>query len=124
MEDSEMKKVMQVATVAALGLLASACQTRTQFLAQMQPMAMQTAVDRGKFELNCPSAAATVLSQEIVQPQLTGAWAAAEGVERAEYTIGVSGCGERKTFVVLCPEGGDGCFAAGPGGFLKGEANQ
>jgi hypothetical protein len=50
--------------------------------------------------------------------------AAAEGVERAEYTIGVSGCGERKTFVVLCPEGGDGCFAAGPGGFLKGEANQ
>jgi hypothetical protein len=39
------------------------------------------------------------------------------GMDRAEYTIGVSGCGDRKTFVVICPDGGDSCFAAGPGRF-------
>jgi hypothetical protein len=40
-------------------------------------------------------------------------------IQRAEYTVGVSGCGVRKTFVVICPEEGDGCFAAGPGRFLR-----
>jgi hypothetical protein len=35
-------------------------------------------------------------------------------IQRAEYTIGVSGCGARKTFIVICPEESDGCFAAGP----------
>lgn len=43
----------------------------------------------------------------------------AYGIDRAEYTIGVSGCGDRKTFVVICPDGGDGCFAAGPGRFYS-----
>ena len=43
----------------------------------------------------------------------------AYGIDRAEYTIGVSGCGDRKTFVVICPDGGDGCFAAGPGRFYE-----
>jgi hypothetical protein len=87
----------------------------------MQPMAMQTAVNRAKFELNCPNATGTVISQEVIQPQVMSAWGGASGLERAEYTIGVNGCGERKTFVVLCPEGGDGCFAAGPGSFLEDE---
>jgi hypothetical protein len=39
------------------------------------------------------------------------------GIPRAEYTIGVAGCGQRKVFLVSCPWGGDGCFAAGPGRF-------
>ena len=34
------------------------------------------------------------------------------GVERAEYTVGVSGCDKRSTLVVVCPVGGEGCFAA------------
>ena len=44
------------------------------------------------------------------------------GLRRAgEYTVGgVAGCGQRTTFVVICPEGGDGCFAAGPGRFILG----
>ena len=37
--------------------------------------------------------------------------------QRAEYTIGVAGCGKRTTFVVICPDGGEGCFGAGPGPF-------
>jgi hypothetical protein len=35
-----------------------------------------------------------------------------QGPERAQYTIGVTGCDQRKTFVVLCAQGSDGCFAA------------
>lgn len=40
-------------------------------------------------------------------------------VARAEYTIGVAGCGKRTTFIVVCPDSGEDCFGAGPGGFLS-----
>lgn len=50
------------------------------------------------------------------RPALQGAWVG--GIQRAEYTIGVAGCGQRTTFIVICPEGGEGCFAAGPGRFI------
>jgi len=76
---------------------------------------MQTAVARGQFEMNCPSATGTLISQEVVQPALQGPWVA--GIQRAEYTVGVAGCGQRTTFIVVCPKGGEGCFAAGPGPF-------
>lgn len=79
--------------------------------------AVETAVDRGKFELNCPDAVPTVISRELVQPALVGPFV--QAIPRAEYTIGVMGCGERKVFIVICPEGG-GCFAAGLGPFYSG----
>jgi hypothetical protein len=105
--------------IGALGLLAAlalgACATQQQFLDQNQGMAIQTAVARGQFEMNCPAATGIVISRDAIQPALQGPWV--QGIQRAEYTIGVEGCGERKTFVVICPEGGSGCFAAGPGPF-------
>lgn len=101
----------------AIPVLAVACVSTQQFLAQMEPMAIQTATSRGQFEMSCQAVNATVLSSEVVQPALEGPLV--QGVQRAEYTIGVTGCGDRKTFVVICPEGGDGCFAAGPGGFIR-----
>jgi hypothetical protein len=36
----------------------------------------------------------------------------AGGVERAEYTVGVEGCGKRMTEVAVCAVDGTGCFAA------------
>jgi hypothetical protein len=99
-------------------LALSACVSQAQILDNMQPLAIQNAEARGRFELNCPDATATVLSREMVQPVMQGPFMGA-GLERAEYTVGVSGCGVRKTFVVICPQGGDGCFAAGPGRFLR-----
>jgi hypothetical protein len=104
--------------VLALTLIASGCVSQAQFLNNMQPAAIQNAEARGRFELNCPSATATVLSREVVQPVLEGPFVGA-GIQRAEYTVGVAGCGARKTFVVICPEQGDGCFAAGPGRFIR-----
>ena len=101
----------------AAALAGAGCVSQGQLLDNMQGMAMQTAATRGQFELNCPSATGTILSREVVQPALQGPWVG--GIQRAEYTIGVAGCGKRTTFVVICPEGGDGCFAAGPGRFIR-----
>jgi hypothetical protein len=42
---------------------------------------------------------------------MMGPWVG--GVQRAEYTIGVSGCNQRGVFTVICPDSGDGCFATG-----------
>ena len=80
-------------------------------------LAIQTAVTRGQFEMNCPAATGVILSREVVQPALQGPWV--QGIQRAEYTIGVEGCNARKTYVVICPEGGSGCYAAGPGPFHR-----
>jgi len=99
-------------------LLTVGCVSQSQFLDNKQAVAVQTAVSRGQFEMNCPDATGTIISREVVQPALQGPWVG--GIQRAEFTVGVSGCGRRTTFVVVvCPEGGEGCFAAGPGRFLK-----
>jgi hypothetical protein len=106
------RAVLIVVMIAAAG-----CTTNTQFLDNNQQAAEQTALERGRFELNCPEATPTILSREVVQPAVMGP--RTMGFDRAEYTIGVSGCGKRATFVVVCPDGGDGCFAAGPGSFVR-----
>jgi hypothetical protein len=96
-------------------LAVAGCATQAQFLDSKQAMAMQTAVGRGQYEMNCAQATPTLISREVIQPALQGPWV--QGIQRAEYTIGVSGCEKRTTFVVICPDGGEGCFAAGPGRF-------
>ena len=100
-------------TVVALAALAvfAGCATQSQQLAQSQPTATEVALARGRFDLNCPAATATVLSSDYIQPAVQGYWANV-GVTRLEYTIGVEGCGQRKTYVVICQEGSTTCFAA------------
>ncbi len=96
-------------TVAALA--AAGCQTTQQMLDSLQPQAISVATRRGQFEMNCPAAVGQLLSREEVQPVIMNPrWG---GVMRAEYTVGVSGCGQRGTYLVICPEDGSGCFAAG-----------
>jgi hypothetical protein len=100
-------------------LFAAGCESDTKFLDKNQNQAVETALARGKFELNCPEAKSTILSREAVEPVVTGLYlGGAYPVARAEYTIGVEGCGKRTTFVVVCPDTGEGCLAAGPGKFL------
>ena len=55
--------------------------------------------------------------QGLAMPVLQGPLL--NGIQRAEYTVGVAGCGKRTAFVVVCPDEGDGCFATGPGRFLR-----
>ena len=93
----------------SLGIAAAAggCASGPPFIDQAQPEAIAIAQRRAAFELNCPSATAQVLSRETLQPV-----SFRFGIERAEYTIGVTGCGQRATYVVICPDqAGSTCFA-------------
>ena len=88
-----------------------ACQSQQQVVDEMQADATQVAQQRGKFELNCPTATASVLSKEMIQSAITAPrWAPPQ---RAEYTVGVSGCDKRATYLVVCAQGGTGCVAGG-----------
>jgi len=95
----------------ALGI-AAGCATEQQMLAEKQPQAIDAALARGRFDLDCPTATALVLSSDFIQPALQGPWVS--GIERLEYTIGIEGCGKRTTIVVMCQEGSSSCFAANP----------
>lgn len=93
--------------VIGIPVLLSACASGPPFIDQMQPTAVDMAVRRGGFEMNCPAATGELLSSETVQPL-----SIRFGYERAEYTVGVSGCGKRVSYVVICPDnGGKSCFA-------------
>jgi hypothetical protein len=96
--------------VAALVVFAG-CTSTAQYMQKIEPEAVQTAVNRGKFEMNCPAATGSVISKEMMQPAIQGV--RFHGPERAEYTIGVAGCDQRATYLVICPLDGSGCFSAG-----------
>jgi hypothetical protein len=92
----------------SIAALLGGCASGPPFIDQAQPEAVAMAQRRGAFELNCPNTTAQVLSRETLQPI-----SFRFGIERAEYTIGVSGCGKRATYVVICPDQpGSTCFAA------------
>ena len=110
------KSFARLTLLALMAVLFSAgCAWQGQFLNSKQDMAVQRAMSRGQFEMNCQQVTPTIISREVVQPALQGPWV--NGIQRAEYTVGVAGCGKRITYVVICPDGGGGCFAAGPGRF-------
>ncbi len=87
------------------------CQTQQQVVDSMEPDAVHVAQRRGAFELNCPAAKAEVLSKEMIQSPVVNPRFAPP--QRAEYTVGVSGCGKRASYMVVCAEGGTGCIATG-----------
>lgn len=67
----------------------------------------------GQFELDCTAATGQVISRETLQPVVqTFRYS---GPDRAEFTVGVVGCGERATYVVICPDNGSGSCFAGAG---------
>jgi hypothetical protein len=88
-------------------LLLTGCQSESQMLDSEQDKATQAALRRGRFEMSCPTATGTILSREMLQPVN---W---RGFEQAEYTVGLEGCGQRRSYVVVCPPSGDSCFAGG-----------
>ena len=103
-----MSKVLAIwALIATLAV--AGCMTEGQFLASRQPTAIQTALSRGQFEMNCPDATGEVLSQEFIQPPIEGPLV--QGESRGLFTIGVAGCGQRRVYQVFCPMGGDSCAA-------------
>ena len=99
-----------LAIYAFIGALGTAgCMSQEQFLATKQPTAIQTAVSRAQFEMNCSSANGQVLSKEVTQPAFQGL--RMQGEERGLFTIGVAGCNQRRVYEVVCPMDGDSCTA-------------
>jgi hypothetical protein len=99
------RKLLPLTPLFAAAIL-SGCQSDQQVLAGEQGNAVQVATNRGRFEMGCPQAQGMVLSQNLLQPVAWG------GMERAEYTVGVEGCGQRRTYIVVCQIGSPSCFAA------------
>ena len=96
----------------ALPVLLTGCTSSTQFLQQMEPAALDSAQRRGAFEMDCPTAKAQLLSSQLVQPMVRTI--VYTGPERAEYTVGVEGCGKRTSYIVICPDNGSqACFDGG-----------
>ena len=102
-----MKRIL-FAGLALAGL--SGCVSDQQMLDQKQPMAVETALNRAKFTMNCPAATGQVISRQIIEPVINAPRYG--GMERAQYTVGIEGCGQRLTSVVICNLSGDGCFAS------------
>lgn len=101
-----MKRIAFIVAACLAGV--AGCQSTEQQLDAQQQQAVDTALQRVKFDMNCPSATGQVLSRQMIQPV-----SIRFGIERAEYTVGVEGCGQRQTIVVVCPQDGSGCFAGG-----------
>ncbi len=98
-------------SITAVTLPAAACATPpAQVLAGMEPQAIETALQRGGFDMQCQDAQPTVLSRQLRPPAIETFRFA--GVPHGIFTIGVSGCGKQMTFQIACPEGGYGCFSA------------
>jgi hypothetical protein len=85
------------------------CETTNQVLNDQAGVATQAALNRGRFDLSCPDARASVLSRDLINPVLNGP--IDQGVQRTEYTIGVSGCGKKATYITVCQVGSAGCVA-------------
>ncbi|MEI6161097.1 MAG: hypothetical protein WCP77_14770 [Roseococcus sp.] len=90
----------------ALLLALAGCQSTSELLAGGDAAAIRTAEARARFELSCPAATGSVLSSRAVIPEDIR-----RAVERAEYTVGVAGCGQRAVYIVGCPLGDPNCIA-------------
>lgn len=93
------------------GLLLVGCASQPSFLDSKQQTAIDTALARGKFDMNCPAAQGSVLSRQFIQAPMAGPRMNAVGVDRAEFTVGVEGCNQRSTYMVVCSQGTEGCIA-------------
>jgi len=96
---------------ASTALVLTGCVSDQQTLNNESGAAVQVAVARGQFELSCPAAQGTVLSRNLINPVLNGPMM--NGQQRAEYTIGVSGCGQKAIYISVCQVGSVSCVAAG-----------
>jgi hypothetical protein len=56
-----------IAALAAALALAAGCASQQQMLDERQAAAVETALQRGRFDLNCPAATGIVLSRDFIQ---------------------------------------------------------
>lgn len=91
----EFSSLRVAALVGLVSLLVIGC---ANIVAQNAPGALQTAEARARFELNCPSVQATILSQKLIQ---------GFRFDGSEHTIGVRGCGREAVYLTYCSDATD-----------------
>lgn len=101
---------MKRCLASVLMLATAGCASGPPFIDQMEPTATAKAEARARFDLNCPEAKGEVINREQLEPLAFG------GPVRAQYTIGVTGCGKRMLVVVLCSQNGNQCVERGAPG--------
>ena len=98
-------------TCPRLLLALAGCQSTQDWMKSMEPIALRAGENRGRFELDCPTAAASILNEQDVAPEIRAVRFSAP--DRAVFTVGIQGCNKRATYVVVCPhDGTNNCFAA------------
>lgn len=119
---SGINRSIRVGLVAlVLPMIISGCATEAQLLAQVAPAALKTALVRGQFELNCPQATGSILSQKITYINGVGmGMRGGGGYEWNEYTIGVKGCGKQVVYETMCRDT-DNCNALAQTGRVQGQ---
>jgi len=83
--------------VIALATILSACASQTSRVDEMQPYAIKTGQQRGASELDCPAATAQVVTKKEIEAAQTTGWY--EYPHRSEFTVDVTGCGKRKSYL-------------------------
>jgi ABC-type proline/glycine betaine transport system permease subunit len=101
-----MKKISSNILPVVVAVIVAGCSS-VPLTTTKEATALDTALTRARFEMNCPEATGVVLSKQDVVARF--------GIERAEFTIGIEGCGKRSTSVVICTSESEGCFAADGG---------
>jgi hypothetical protein len=85
-----------------------------QLADELQPQAVQVAQERGSKELECPAATVRVNRKETIEEGQTTGWYQAP--YRALYTVTVSGCEKKTTYLVACNKKQNRCAAGTPNG--------
>ena len=106
----EMKRFFAL-SAATLTAMLFGCASQTSRVDEMQPYAIKAAQQRGSSELNCPAATGQLITKSEIEPSQTTGWY--EYPHRSEFTVDVSGCGKRKSYLVGCDWKQKGC-EAGP----------
>jgi hypothetical protein len=96
--------VSSLATLVAVG-----CASGPPYIQTAEPGAISAAQRRAQFDMDCPKVLAEVLTRETVQSPLE--YTRFAPPQRAEYTVGATGCGQRKVYLVVCTDGAGGCVA-------------
>jgi hypothetical protein len=91
------------------GLVLVGCASGPPYIQTAEPMATQAAQRRAQFDMDCKDVMVETLTREMVQSPLE--YTRFAPPQRAEYTLGATGCGQRKVYLVMCTDGAGGCVA-------------
>jgi hypothetical protein len=79
-----------------------------------RPVALLAAENRVAYDLQCKKPDAKVLSSQVLPPRaMPGPSGSPDDFERAQFNIGISGCGETRTMTVMCSQE-NSCFTGDP----------